>query len=58
MLASGGMGMRNGHTRENFLKNNNKGMETPKDNYYTRTKRNDFELSTQRKEMGVIKLQS
>ena len=33
-------------------------METPKDNYYTRTKRNDFELSTQRKEMGVIKLQS
>ena len=33
-------------------------MAIPKDNYYTeRPKRNDFQLSTQKKEMGVIKLQ-
>lgn len=57
MVASGGMGMRNGHTREK-LKKQNKGMAIPKDNYYTeRPKRNDFQLSTQKKEMGVIKLQ-
>lgn len=57
MFASGGMGMRNGHTREK-LKKQNKGMAIPKDNYYTeRPKRNDFQLSTQKKKMGVIKLQ-
>lgn len=57
MVASGGMGMRNGHTREK-LKKQNKGMAIPKDNYYTeRPKRNDFQLSTQKKKMGVIKLQ-
>ena len=57
MVASGGMGMGNGHTREK-LKKQNKGMAIPKDNYYTeRLKRNDFQLSTQKKEMGVIKLQ-
>ena len=57
MVASGGMGMRNGHTREKFKKQN-KGMGIPKDNYYTeRPKRNDLQLFTQKKEMGVIKLQ-
>ena len=40
MVASEGMGMRNGPTREKLKKK--KGMEIPKDNYYTeRPKRND-----------------
>ena len=48
--------MRNGDTRENFFKKN-KGIGISKDDYNTkRSKRHDFQLSTQ-KEMGIIKLQ-
>ena len=50
------MGMRNGDTRENFFFKN-KGIGISKDDYNTkRSKRHDFQLSTQKKEMGIIKL--